>query len=271
MNKRQSVSLMVVLVLTSGSMVACDGVDEFEDSSLRASEEGLEFASWPPPELADVEEFRAGAVPPDVALPTGKVSPTDELVIGWNRWALALPWFEGPIGDKTGEKCGMGQEGPVWYLAGTGGGPVTRECDVPVGKQLFFPLVNRMSLFPPEYFPTEASIVKRIAEYTTWWYNHQYSNTCSLTLRIDGQEVLPGFSELDDELYIRILEPFEVDVNPAHWAPAYFDGGIMPATTDGHYALIQPLTPGDHVLEFGGSICGAYPFQTSATYLLHVE
>jgi hypothetical protein len=44
----------------------------------------------------------------------------------------------------------------------------------------------------------------------------------------------------------------------------------MPGIGDGHYALIQPLTPGDHVIELGGSICGDYPFSTAVTYVLHV-
>lgn len=38
----------------------------------------------------------------------------------------------------------------------------------------------------------------------------------------------------------------------------------------GYYARIHPLKPGDHVVEFGGSLCGDYPFSTAATYHLHV-
>ncbi|MBL8948772.1 MAG: hypothetical protein JNK45_36710, partial [Myxococcales bacterium] len=38
--------------------------------------------------------------------------------IGWTRWALAQPHSTGsPISDPTGELCGVGQSGSVWYLA----------------------------------------------------------------------------------------------------------------------------------------------------------
>jgi hypothetical protein len=82
--------------------------------------------------------------------------------------------------------------------------------------------------------------------------------------------VLPGFDDLYETLYIRVMERFELELHEEHWAAEWFGGGVMPANGDGHYALLQPLTPGDHVIEFGGSICGDYPFETSATYLLHV-
>jgi hypothetical protein len=42
---------------------------------------------------------------------------------------------------------------------------------------------------------------------------------------------------------------------------------------DGHWALLEPLAPGEHTLEFGGKICDeeATYFETFATYHLVVE
>ena len=44
----------------------------------------------------------------------------------------------------------------------------------------------------------------------------------------------------------------------------------MPSVGDGYYAVVNPLPPGDHVIELGGDICGEYPFSTAATYELHI-
>ncbi|HKG86698.1 MAG TPA: hypothetical protein VKA95_00115 [Nitrososphaeraceae archaeon] len=30
----------------------------------------------------------------------------------------------------------------MWFLAGTGGGEVTRVCNIPAGKAIFFPSLN---------------------------------------------------------------------------------------------------------------------------------
>lgn len=57
----------------------------------------------------------------------------------WWRWALSIPADSNPILDPTGASCGLGQSGPVWFLAGTGGAAVTRECSVPAGRALFSP------------------------------------------------------------------------------------------------------------------------------------
>jgi hypothetical protein len=209
------------------------------------------------------------AIPVAGNLPTKNVRPTDKLMIGWVRWAESLPWLDGPIKDQTGEHCADGQDGPVWYLAGTAGGPVVRECDIPAGKQLFFPLLNTWAPLYPEWFPSEEAIAS-ILVFLEGYYDAKQAGTCALTLRVDGQDVMPDFETMNEELYIRVSEPFEIDVHDEHSNSQYVAGGVMLANGVGHYALLQPLTPGDHVVEFGGTNCGIYPFSTSATYLLHI-
>jgi hypothetical protein len=62
----------------------------------------------------------------------------------WFQWAVQAPATDNPVDDKTGAKCRVGQEGPVWFLAGTrGSGETTvRQCEVPGDKAIFFPLIN---------------------------------------------------------------------------------------------------------------------------------
>jgi hypothetical protein len=60
----------------------------------------------------------------------------------WWQWALSVPEGMNPVFDTTGVRCAEAQAGPVWFLAGTFGGAVTRSCPVPAGKALFVPLLN---------------------------------------------------------------------------------------------------------------------------------
>jgi hypothetical protein len=142
---------------------------------------------------------------------------------------------------------------------------VVRECDVPVSKQLFFPLINYTNLFPPEQFPDLASIEAVLPDGVAW-YDHVRANICDLTLRIDGQDVRPDLEALDEDFYIRVIDPFDIDWHDDHWP----GGGAVSSVGHGYYALVNPLPPGDHVIEFGGDDCEAHMFETSATYLLHV-
>src|SRR6185503_13437139 len=40
----------------------------------------------------------------------------------WWRWAYSFPADMNPVSDPTGELAGLGQSGPVWFLAGNFGG-----------------------------------------------------------------------------------------------------------------------------------------------------
>ena len=66
----------------------------------------------------------------------------------WWKWVLAIPASQNPIFDQTGADCGLGQNGGVWYLAGTTGGAVTRTCTIPAGKSIFFPIINVNNDYP---------------------------------------------------------------------------------------------------------------------------
>jgi hypothetical protein len=72
------------------------------------------------------------------------------LTAKWWQWALSIPVFENPLLDQTGEKCMVGQRGPVWFLVGNfGGGDTTRSCSIPEGKRLFFPVINSVNIDTP--------------------------------------------------------------------------------------------------------------------------
>ena len=61
----------------------------------------------------------------------------------WWKWALSAPTSTNPILDTTGASAGLGDVGPVFFLAGTfETTPVTRAFSVPGDKPIFFPLIN---------------------------------------------------------------------------------------------------------------------------------
>lgn len=198
----------------------------------------------------------------------------EELSRRWLEWALAQPYTESAINDQTGERCAVSQDDRVWMLAGTHGGPVTRACDIPANTPLFFPLVNRWIM--PGLDPSDQP--EDLPGFIAWvesYFATQRSRACSLTLTLDGEPLLADMEEIDQELYVAVVEPFAVYLNDDNWATAYGkQGGVYPNTfIDGHWALLQPLPPGDHVLEFGGTTCranGTVQFTTSAVYELHV-
>lgn len=197
--------------------------------------------------------------------------------VGWTKWALEQDWSTGPILDPDGSACALGQSGKTWYLAGTSGGDVTRECTIPHGKKIFFPLINRWVA------PRPTSIIDGDPEndlqawidFVTEYFADNRASTCSLTLRIEGEDLLPDFETMDDQLYVEILDPFAIFMTDDNFATPF--GGVAGERTtwvDGHWALLEPLPPGDYTLEFGGSTCDEndeVDFETLVTYTLHIE
>src|SRR5207245_2293718 len=80
-----------------------------------------------------------GVFPPD-ALVFGKTY--GEWSAEWWQWNFSIPVPSNPTFDTTGQHCQVQQSRPVFFLAGTATGDVTRrECTVPSDTPLFFPLI----------------------------------------------------------------------------------------------------------------------------------
>jgi hypothetical protein len=60
----------------------------------------------------------------------------------WWKWFISIPTEDNPINDPAGERCALGQQGPVWFLVGSGGGEAVRECTIPVGTAILIPAIN---------------------------------------------------------------------------------------------------------------------------------
>jgi len=93
-------------------------------------------------EVALAKQGNPGIAPINSRITTVKTYA--ELGAEWWQWAVQAPLSDFPLLDTTGENCRVGQQGPIWFLAGTlGSGQKTvRECEVPAGKVIFFPVIN---------------------------------------------------------------------------------------------------------------------------------
>ena len=90
----------------------------------------------------------------DVVRPHSKAFPMTygEWSARWWQYIFGLPAADHPLNDTTGERCAVGQWGPVFFLVGppTTGGPVTRSCTVPARKALLIPILNVSCAVPED-------------------------------------------------------------------------------------------------------------------------
>jgi hypothetical protein len=174
----------------------------------------------------------------------------------WWQWCYSLPVDQHPLFDTA--DCSAGQSGPVWFLGGTFTvidenpddplveGIAERDCTIPVGTSLFFPILNVECSTIEGNGETEAELRDCAV------LNADHIVPGSLVCTIDGVAVqnlstfrvespLFEIGPLPDN---NILESFGLD------AP---EGSTSPAVGDGVYVMIPPLPVGKHTLHFEGA------------------
>jgi hypothetical protein len=171
------------------------------------------------------------------------------------EWLFSMPVDAHPLFETA--DCSEGQSGQVWFLGGTFAsieiepgvilGEAERDCDMPVGKALFFPLVDVECSTLEGNGETEEELrdcAEEIADFI---------DPDSLFLEIDGQPVgnLANF---------RVQSPlFVFGPLPDNNVFQFFglvapEGTMSPAVSDGVFVMLPPLPPGEHTLHYGGAI-----------------
>lgn len=195
--------------------------------------------------------FSAHAAPDLTVPPTRSVAgkPQAEWSKLWWQWAGSFERSESPVADKTGELCGAKQSGPVWFLAGTFGTQRTvRQCKVPKGKHLFFPLINYVVTRPFGHNIRCKSALHDVASLT--------DDPSMLVLDINGTRIeqLASFRQA--------TKCFNLAGRSTAKQVGFF------AAANGYYVMLKPLAPGTHVINFGGAL----PSMLQAvTYTIVVE
>lgn len=170
----------------------------------------------------------------------------------WWQWALGVPAAVNPLTDTTGEHCAQRQVDKVWFLAGSSTtDPVVRACEVPVGKPLFFPLINNFyGAFlndPPE---------TRTEEFVR--AHGSCTESAEIAVKIDGVKVpqptrfFTGASGSQSPFFNVQLPPGNLLGADETTIPELV---LSPSAEQGYYLFVQPLRPGTHTIRWTASGC----------------
>lgn len=163
----------------------------------------------------------------------------------WWQWVLEAPASSNPTLDTTGEFCNDGQRGNVWFLAGVfGGGTAERNCNIPTGKYILFPLANAFWINSAWDDPnnTEADYRELAND------NLPQPIGSDLEATLDGSPVI--FNPKTP--IIRTQSPVFTATFPTDNLFGVESSGLtgFPIVSDGFWVILPPLTPGAHVLHF---------------------
>jgi hypothetical protein len=176
----------------------------------------------------------------------------------WCQWALATDGNENPIEDTDGRFASTGQNGKVWFLAGTsftaGGQLVERSVTIPAGKAIFFPILNNVWLTVP-YFgdpPFSEPGAEQVARDAV----AVAPATDTLEVEIDGRPLTNLTSyRVQSPVFTAFLPDFNwYDVVFGFFGiPLDFTEGIYPdSVSDGYWIMLTPLSRGQHTIYFRG-------------------
>jgi hypothetical protein len=177
----------------------------------------------------------------------------------WARWVLQIPAPLNPILDSTGAHCGQNQlsNGNFWFLVGDFGGVVTRQCTIPHGKFIFFPVANAIVTDfpkPPGNIQQEQTLAKQLADSFL---------VSSLRASVDNLQL----SNTDIKRAQSVPFPFLAPPNEILGDPAGFGTGV----TDGYWVILNPLPVGQHTIHFSAQTNTSPPFKLDVTYKITVQ
>ncbi len=158
----------------------------------------------------------------------------------WCNWLLSIPRKKNPALDETGKYCSMNQINEnVWFLTGTFGNiiPVKRDCTIPVGKAIFFPILEKEDSFQEDRdLKTEEELKKRSEDAT--------NGLIHIEATIDGENVdrLENYRVQSEVFDLIFPEDNVYDIRP----------GLTRSVCDGYWLFIKPLQPGKHYVYFKG-------------------
>lgn len=160
----------------------------------------------------------------------------------WWQWALAIPEAQNPLTDITGEFGGVGQSGPVWFLAGTFGNSVERTVHVPHGKSIFMPMHNW--IFGAGVFDCDPTVPGVPCEVPVLRAKAAAATTAAEVVEvwIDGKPV-------QNVRRYRASSPDPFSINLPQGAVFGIPAGTyFPQVADGYWLMLTPFSKGHHTI-----------------------
>jgi hypothetical protein len=181
----------------------------------------------------------------------------EEYAARWWQWMTSIPVAVNPQNNDGAVDCTLGQQGPVWFLAGAPAGTTAeRSCTVKRNRPLFFPLLNAVFFNGPgENVTVEEKreildgILSDLVPGIFADFGFPGTRACQMFVEIDGQPAT-YFAPA-----ARVQSPpFYLDTGDG---PNTLPPGIVDeeAVTDGFWVMLPALAPGEHTLHFGGRFC----------------
>ncbi len=185
-----------------------------------------------------------------------------------------MPADRYPLTDMTGQFCAERQVGKVWFLGGVyQGTTATRNCSIPAGKAIFFPLINN----------SYSAFLNDLPESTRTEEFVRGAGSCSvpaeISVWIDGIKVPrptryftgPGGSQ--SPIYNAQMGPNNIgqySPDPASGARYAKDLALVPSAEQGYYLFVYPLSVGAHKLRWIATGCYAADALQDVTYHLSI-
>jgi hypothetical protein len=193
-----------------------------------------------------------GATAPDTA--AVEILPPDEPWAGatrgewdarWWQWAVSMPEAVNPNFDTSGERCGYGQSGPVFFLPGNVVGEEAAEitCVVAEGSAIYVNVAGAecSTVEPPPFFGRTEDELRACA-------TEAVDQATDIQARVNGQDVadLDAYRTTSPMFTITFPENNIVGIEP----------GIGQVVSEAISFIIAPPPPGDYEIEVSVTLAG---------------
>ena len=154
----------------------------------------------------------------------------------WWQYLLTFPNDVSPYLDETGERCNLGQSGPVFFLVGS---PTTveRTCTVPLGTAVFIPAsgVECSTVEPPPFFGGNEEELRDCAEAAA-----EQINIAQVDVTVNGEAVenLADY-QVTTPVYSVVLPEQNIFEAPA---------GVADSVAVEFPVILDGLPEGEHVI-----------------------